>query len=295
VTARERRTVRLGLLATALILLYVLALDPYLTARAKTRDLIEKQQAQLTRQVALDRSLPIYRRRLQAAQATWDTEVQPRLLAGDVPAVAASTLSNEVRRIAAQSFLDVERENVLAAAEKDGLTAIPVQFSLRGDIYGLRDFLAALESTRTFLNLRELRVTAITGGFNQVLPVTAAPLQITVTVEGYLGGAPVAGEPAAATQPPGAGAPAGAEGASEAPNAPAAEPAPASSTEPAPRSGAAAPAEPSTEGTAPQPSPAPPAGLGGAPERPAGTPAGADLRRIPGGGVPAPAPGDERR
>jgi hypothetical protein len=294
VTARERRTVRLGLVAAAMILLYVLALDPYLTARAKTRDLIEQQQAQLSRLVALDRSLPIYRRRLQAAQATWDAEVRPRLVAGDVPAVAASTLSNEVRRVAAQSFLDVERENVLAATEKDGLTAIPVQFSLRGDIYGLRDFLAALESTRTFLNLRELRVTAITGGFNQVLPVTAAPLQMTVTVEGYLGGAPAAGEPAA-PQPPGAAAPAGAEGTTVTPSPPAAEPAPTSSVEPGPPSGVPAPAGPSQEGARAEPGAAPRAGLGGAPERPAGAPAGADVRRIPRGGAAAPAPGDARR
>jgi Tfp pilus assembly protein PilO len=189
-TTRERRTVRLGVVAAALIVLYVVGIDPYLTARAEARAKIESAEAQLTRQQSLARSLPAYRQRLAAAQATWNQEVRPRLLAGDLPAVSASDLSAEVRRIAAQSFLEVERENVLASTDQDGLTSIPVQFSLRGDIYGLRDFLAALETSRTFLNLRELRVNSIAAGYNQGMALARAPLQITVTVEGYLGGEP---------------------------------------------------------------------------------------------------------
>ncbi len=268
-TPRERRTVRLGVVAAAMILLYVMALDPYLASRAETRAKIEETEAQLTRLRSLERSLPAYRQRLAAAQATWNTEVRPRLLAGDLPAVAASALSGEVRRIGAQSFLEVERENVLASTDQDGLTSIPVQFSLRGDVYGLRDFLAALETSHTFLNLRELRVNSIAAGFNQGMTAAMAPLQLTVTVEGYLGGEPPPGEqPEAPAQAAGGpatggattgGAPTGGAAVEDAPAAPAApaETAPAQSapSPTAPSQRAPAPAAPA--GAAPSPTAVP--------------------------------------
>lgn len=201
-TAREARTVRWGGTVAGGILFYVLLLDPYLARSAETLGLAEERETRLARLVALQRSLPSQEERIRLAQSTWRSQVEPRLLPGDVPAVAAAALSEEVRAIAAQSFLDVERESVLPAMEQAGLTGIPVQFSLRGDVYGLRDFLAALEATRTFLHLRELRVnaTAAGSGLDQLEP---APLQVTVTLEGYLGGpgAASAGGTSAGTAP----------------------------------------------------------------------------------------------
>jgi type II secretory pathway component PulM len=205
VTAREQRTVRWGGLAAGVILLYVLVLDPFLARNAETQALIEQREIQLARLSSLQSSLPRYRERLARAQQIWDSDVAPRLLAGDVPAVAASALSEEVRRIAAQSFLEIERENVLPTVDETGLTGIPVQFSLRGDIYGLRDFLAALESAPSFLHLRELRVNSVSGGFANVA-TPGGPLQVTVTVEGYLrgtetGAAPLPNPAAESTAP----------------------------------------------------------------------------------------------
>ena len=192
-TSREQRTVRWGAAAGGLILLYVLLLDPYLVRSAESHALVEERESRLARLVALERSLPAYRERLSKARAIWDAEVAPRLLAAEIPAVAASALSERVRGIAAQSFLEVESENVLPSVDDGRLTSVPVQFSLRGDIYGLRDFLAALEASPSFLHLRELRVNSLTAGLGPQLAGGGAPLQITVTVEGYLGGSEAGG------------------------------------------------------------------------------------------------------
>lgn len=218
-TAREARTVRWGVAGVGAILLYVLLLDPYLAARGETRSLIDERESRLARLRALQASLPAYEKRLAIARETWDRELAPRLLAAEVPAVAASSLSEEVRRIAAQSFLQVERENVLPPGEADGLTTVTVQFSLRGDIYGLRDFLSALETSQSFLHLRELRVNTVTGGFGPT-PGSGAPLQITVTLEGYLRGQPGEVATDAAGQP--LPVDAGSAAANATPNAPAA-------------------------------------------------------------------------
>ncbi|MFN2433036.1 MAG: type II secretion system protein GspM [Gemmatimonadota bacterium] len=194
-TAREQRTLRWGAAAGALILGYVLVLDPYLLRSAERDVALEERESRLARYEALERSLPALRERQARARALWQDDVAPRLLAAQAPAVAASALSEEVRRIAAESLLEVEREDVLAAGQVGQLTSVPVQFSLRGDVYGLRDFLAALEAARIFLHVRELRVNA-TGDFGAG-DAASAPLQITVTLEGYLRGEEAAGARAA--------------------------------------------------------------------------------------------------
>ena len=187
-TARERRTIRWGAAAAGVIFGWVLVVDPWLVRGEETRALAAEREARLSRLEALRASLPAWRDRLEQSRGVWSSDVAPRLLPGDVPAVAASFLSEEVRRFAARSYLDIERESVLPSGERDGFVTVPVQFSLRGDVYGLRDFLAALESAVPFLHLRELRVTSAGTGFT---PAGAAgtPLQLTITLEGYLAGA----------------------------------------------------------------------------------------------------------
>jgi hypothetical protein len=199
VTARERRTVRWGGAAAGVILGWVLVVDPWLVRAEETRALAAERESRLARLQALQASLPAWRDRLDGARAVWAADVAPRLLPGDVPAVAASFLSEEVRRLAAASYLDVERESVLASGARDGFVTVPVQFSLRGDVYGLRDFLAALESAVPFLHLRELRVVSAGTGFAPAGAV-GAPLQLTITLEGYLAGPGVPGGAAAAPE-----------------------------------------------------------------------------------------------
>ncbi|MBA2565744.1 MAG: hypothetical protein H0V09_10025 [Gemmatimonadetes bacterium] len=202
-TSREQRTVRWGAAGAGLILAYVLLVDPYLVRAAESRTLMEEREAQLARLGALERSLPVFRRELAAAQGVWDRDVRPRLLPAEIPTIAATGISELVRRLAAQSFLEVERENVLSPGQEGGLTSVPVQFSLRGDIYGLRDFLAALQTSDVFLHLRELRVNTVTAGF-AIAGAGDATLQITLTLEGYLREVGDAGgdNNAAGAQPP---------------------------------------------------------------------------------------------
>ncbi|HEY7530766.1 MAG TPA: type II secretion system protein GspM [Gemmatimonadota bacterium] len=200
-TARERRTIRWGAAAVGVILGWLLVVDPWMVRTEEARALAAERESRLARLEALQASLPAWRDRLDEARAVWAADVAPRLLPGDVPAVAASFLSEEVRRLAAMSYLDIERESVLPSGERDGFVTVPVQFSLRGDVYGLRDFLAALESAVRFLHLRELRVTSMGQGFAPAGSV-GAPLQLTITLEGYLAGADVPGGAAPAPSVP---------------------------------------------------------------------------------------------
>jgi hypothetical protein len=199
VTARERRTVRWGAAAAGVILGWVLVVDPWIVRAEGTRALAAERESRLARLQGLQASLPAWRDRLDEARAVWAADVAPRLLPGEVPAVAASFLSEEVRRLAAASYLDVERESVLPSGARDGFVTVPVQFSLRGDVYGLRDFLAALESAVPFLHLRELRVVSAGTGFAPAGAV-GAPLQLTITLEGYLAGPDLPGGTAAAPE-----------------------------------------------------------------------------------------------
>jgi hypothetical protein len=85
-----------------------------------------------------------------------------RLLVGSTPALAASSLQTLLRSYAEQSRITLDRVDIAREFEPDTLGIIPVQASLvvRGDLYGLVDFLFYLQNGEKLLVIDGLSVSA---------------------------------------------------------------------------------------------------------------------------------------
>jgi hypothetical protein len=133
-----------------------------------------------------------------------------RLVNGDTPALAASTLQGLVQQYANASGVQVERIDVAGEAKPDkpGLLAIPVQLQARGDVYGLVQFLERVQEGDKLLVVDELTLdsgletdlgemqAASYGGAT----ARAAPLSWTLRLHGLYEGSAV-GESAALSAP----------------------------------------------------------------------------------------------
>ena len=85
-----------------------------------------------------------------------------QLLIGSTPALAASTLQTLLRGYAERSRVRLERVNADREFEpgEDGLTPIGMDLTVRGDVYGLVDFLFYLQNGEKLLVIDDLSINA---------------------------------------------------------------------------------------------------------------------------------------
>jgi hypothetical protein len=177
ITARERRTIRLGLLVTLVALGLVWGVLPFARRWRAREDVIATESERLARLhglVANEDSLRVLT--LQRAAAL---EEGPRLLAGRTPALAASELQSVLQNYANQSLLTVSGLDVTGAPEtsEGALTLIPATVSAIGDIHGITDMLTLIQDGPVMLEVSELTVRP-----NPAL--RGELLQMTVTLRG---------------------------------------------------------------------------------------------------------------
>ncbi len=161
ISARERRVVFGGAIASAALLVLALIVLPFArrwtvreTSYAASRD----QWARLAGLAAGTERL----RQDRDAQRLAQSAEQARLVTGATPALAASGLQGLLQRYAEESAVQLDRVDVAGQprADEGGLLAIPVQLQGQGDVYGLVDFLYRLQVGERLLVIEEMTVNA---------------------------------------------------------------------------------------------------------------------------------------
>jgi type II secretory pathway component PulM len=206
---RERRVVAGGAIVSAIALLVVGVVMPFVHHWSEREAAYAASYAQwvkldglVANQGRLERAVGGMERASAADTA--------RLVNGDTPALAASTLQGLVQQYANASGVQVERIDVAGEAKPDkpGLLAIPVQLQARGDVYGLVQFLERVQEGDKLLVVDELTLdsgletdlgemqAASYGGAT----ARAAPLSWTLRLHGLYEGSAV-GESAALSAP----------------------------------------------------------------------------------------------
>jgi len=157
-SAREKRTIGLGIGVSAIAVLLVLAVLPFGRHWQAREDLISAEIDRLARL-----------RGLVAAEATLEQAVSmranametgPRLLDDRTAALAASSLQSMLQDVATQSRVVISRLDVAGAPETDGalLPTIPATVSAIGDIYGITEMLTLIQHAPRLLEVLELTV-----------------------------------------------------------------------------------------------------------------------------------------
>jgi hypothetical protein len=181
-SARERRTIALGLLVTGLGLFTTYGALPFVRHWRMREDIISTELDRLARLRGLVRHEAQLRQAVRTRAASLESG-QQRLLAGRTPALAASALQALLQSYADQSQVTVSRLDVAGAPDTTSgpLPMIPATLSGVGDVYGITDLLSLVQHGALLLEIAELNVRpnpALRGDL----------LQVTVLLRGaYLG------------------------------------------------------------------------------------------------------------
>jgi len=156
---RERIVVAGGATISLAALILVFGVLPFGRRWSEREASLEAKAAQLARLEALLSS----QQQLEGAVAVLEGEREGwarRLLSGRTPALAASTLQTLLRGYAERSRVTLDRINADREFEPgaDGLTPIGMELVVRGDVFGLVDFLFYLQNGEKLLVIDELSI-----------------------------------------------------------------------------------------------------------------------------------------
>ncbi len=150
-----------GALVSALALIIVYAVLPFARHWSAREATIAAKAEQVARLQALVDNAAALSEATRALEAARESSAR-RLLAGSTPALGASNLQTLLRSYAEQSRVSLERVNVAREFEPDtvGIMQVPAELVLRGDLYGLVDFLFYLQNGEKLIVIDALSVNA---------------------------------------------------------------------------------------------------------------------------------------
>lgn len=183
ISARERRTVAIGVAVSVAALLVAYAVVPFARRWREREEVIASQTERLARLRGLVASQAALAAAVDARSAGLAAGAQ-RLLEGRTPALAAAALQSALQGYADESQMQVSRLDVAGApiTAAGPLPRIPATMAALGDIYGVVDLLDRVQHGPLALQMGELTVTP-----NPAL--RGELLQVTVTLEAaYVGG-----------------------------------------------------------------------------------------------------------
>ena len=177
ISARERRTITIGLTVSLLALLIAFGVLPY-ARRLQTREqLIAAELDRLARVRGLINGETALRTAIEEHGGALDAGAQ-RLLSGRTPALVASALQALLQEYANQSQVTVSRLDVTGESVlSNGVPMMPATVSAIGDIYGISQLLYLIQHGSRLLEIAELTVRP-----NPALK--GELLQMTVTLRG---------------------------------------------------------------------------------------------------------------
>jgi type II secretory pathway component PulM len=154
---RERRVVAGGAIVSAAALVIVGLVLPFAHGWSEREAAYAASYTQWSRLAGLSANSDRLQHAVDALAKASAADTT-RLVTGETPALAASTLQGLVQRYASESAVQLERVDVAGEAKPDkpGLVAIPVQLQARGDVYGLVAFLGRVQHGDKLLVVDEL-------------------------------------------------------------------------------------------------------------------------------------------
>ncbi len=178
-SARDRRTLRWGMVAVACVCLLALAI-PTLRRWSDRESLIAARRGELARLKGMTAAESMLRTAVDARMAR-AAEYPQRPLSAATAALASGVMQGVLQRYADESQLSVSELNVSGEPDSTAvpLAALPATLIALGDVYGVADLLTRIQTGSTLLEIRELTV--------QVNPSRRAEgggelLQVTLTV-----------------------------------------------------------------------------------------------------------------
>ncbi|MBL0699811.1 MAG: hypothetical protein JJV92_02880 [Desulfosarcina sp.] len=80
------------------------------------------------------------------------------LLSGNTPALASVEIQNRLNGIVEKSGVELKSMKILEPVDTDYYTTLPVQYNIVSETGALRDMLYRIESSPTYLTIKELRI-----------------------------------------------------------------------------------------------------------------------------------------
>lgn len=199
---RERRLLVLTGLVVVGVAAYLFGVEPMRERAERVRTLVAARERLLVKQQGLLAQAAVYADERQALAGEL-ARLRRGLLPADKPAVAASSLQQQVKGLAEQAGIEVRSETIRPPAAHGAYLEIPIEFTMAGQIRPLVQFLHRLEGSPHLLTVSDLKVRALSA-------VGQPPKELvaTLTLSGYIraegGEGPAARAPAPAPRRPGA-------------------------------------------------------------------------------------------
>lgn len=179
-TGRERRLLLLTGLLVAGAAVYLFALEPSRERGERLLTLIAARERLLVKQEGLLARRAVYAGERQALEAEL-ARLREGLLPADKPAVAASTLQQQIKAMAEQSGVEIRSEKILPPVAHGAYLEIPLELTMASPVRPLTRFLHRLDGAPNLLTVSDLKV--------RVLSVSQPrELLTTLTVSGYIRG-----------------------------------------------------------------------------------------------------------
>lgn len=154
---RDRRALYLGGALLAPMLLWSLAVSPFVSAVRAAHDELAAEQTRLERELAMlalvDAYPAAFRESIDALG-----QVQPRLLSGGGAGATSAVLTSYVQARARQSEVLISRFEPVPAPEVGPLESVAVKISGESDLQGLMRLLRSLEGGTLLIHVEQLRV-----------------------------------------------------------------------------------------------------------------------------------------
>jgi hypothetical protein len=183
-TASERRTITIGLIAVVPSLLWIFGVRPYREALAEAREEVTTQRDLLARELALLEDAERYPMAYRSADSAL-LRVAPRLFdeSDDVLATARLTSYVAGQALASRVLLQ-EAEARPAQRSRDGVRRLQVQISAESDTEGMLRFLNALERGGKLIVVDKIALNREERSQMKGKPPVAV-LSLTATVSGF--------------------------------------------------------------------------------------------------------------
>lgn len=179
-TAKNRRTLSIGIVIIIAILLYAFILEPAYKSQVAARldikskqDIYEESLANIAKKGMLNERLKTQEARLN--------ELETKFLPGDKPPVAAAELQKIIKTMAANNGIDIKAERALPPEGKDGYIEVPIEMEFETQIAKLKNLISEIEHAQNTLFITGLRIR-----------VTNVPdpkdIYVTMNIEGIIKG-----------------------------------------------------------------------------------------------------------
>jgi type II secretory pathway component PulM len=180
-SSRDRRAIRVGLLAATPALLYAFVVKPYAMTVRRLRDDVQQQCDLLAREEEALINLPVLRADSLPA-ATAAGRATARSYAASDTAMAMTAFDRDITAALEAAGLAIQRVEMRdSVARRAGLQELTIDIRAQGDFEAIIDALARLEKNARLIHISRLSIDKTMEGE----PLSAESLSLAAIVHGY--------------------------------------------------------------------------------------------------------------